>query len=57
MTGGWDKEFTRPMLDATREHRALFVEILCKRAEYDAALQAHLHEAVHSAAMITNPTE
>ena len=57
MIGGWDKEFTRPMLDATRENRALFVEILCKRAEHDATLQAHLHVAAHTAAMITNPTE
>ena len=51
------RRFTRPMLDATREHRALFVEILCKRAEYDATLQAHLHEAAHAAAMIISPTE
>ena len=57
MIGGWDKEFTRPMLDAMRENRALFVEILCKRAEHDATLQAHLHVAAHTAAMITNPTE
>ena len=51
----WDKEFTRPMLDATRDNRALFVEILCKRAEHDPALQAHLRTAAHVAATITSP--